>query len=95
MVAALRHWETQSPMKVLGDILKGGIVIATIGFVIWLLIKVLIWIWGVFVSFLRWIGDDVLSLENLNTLGRILLWGAIILVFIVVARFVGRISRKK
>ena len=82
-------------MKVLGDILKGGIVIATIGFAIWLLIKFLIWLWGVFESFLRWIGDDVLSLENLNALGRILLWGAIIIVFVYVARFVGKALRKK
>ena len=82
-------------MKSLGDILKGGAIIAAIAFVGWLLIKFLIWLWGIFVSLLRWIGDDVLSLENLRSLGRILLWCAIILVFIFVARFVGGILRKK
>ena len=82
-------------MKALGDILKGGAVIAVIVLIVWLLIKTLVWLWGIFESLLRWIFDDVLSLENLNSLGRILSWGAIILVFILVARFVGKALRKK
>ena len=87
--------EILSLMKALGDILKGGAVIAVIVLIVWLLIKTLVWLWGIFESLLRWIFDDVLSLENLNSLGRILSWGAIILVFILVARFVGKALRKK
>ena len=82
-------------MKTLGDILKGGAIIAVIALIVWLCIKILIWLWGIFESLLRWIFDDLLSLENLNTLGSILLWIAIILVVIFVAGFVGKALRKK
>ena len=82
-------------MKALGDILKGGTIIAVIVLIVWLLVKVIVWLWGIFESLLRWISDDFLSLENLNSVGRILLWGAIILLFVFVAKFVGRILRKK
>ncbi len=77
------------------NILKGCAVLSVIALVVWLIIKVLIWFGTLFLGFLSWLFDTVLSQEAIYMYGAILFVGAIVVVILFVAWVIGKSMGKK
>lgn len=78
-------------MRNIIDIVKGGAVLAIVVAVGWLVIKVVIWIFGVIGGIFSWFFNDLLSEKNFDSFGSMFAWGGVILI----AWLIGRAIRKK
>ncbi len=78
-------------MRNIIDIVKGGAVLAIVVAVGWLVIKVVIWIFGIIGGIFSWFFNDLLSEKNFDSFGSMFAWGGVILI----AWLIGRAIRKK
>lgn len=78
-------------MRNIIDIVKGGAVLAIVVAVGWLVIKVVIWIFGIIGGIFSWFFNDLLSENNFDSFGSMFAWGGVILI----AWLIGRAIRKK
>jgi hypothetical protein len=78
-------------MRNIIDIVKGGAVLAIVVAVGWLVIKVVIWIFGIIGGIFSWFFNDLLSEKNFDSFGSMFAWGGVILL----AWLIGRAIRKK